>query len=31
MGVKERQIHKNELNNLQGAAQGRTKIDCRIV
>lgn len=31
MGVKERQINKNELNNLQGAAQGRTKIDCRIV
>lgn len=30
MGLKERQIHKNELNNLQGAAQGRTKIDCRI-
>lgn len=30
MGFKERQIHKNELNNLQGAAQGRSKIDCRI-
>lgn len=30
-GLKNVKFTKNELNNLQGAAQGRTKIDCRIV